>query len=46
MDKAEICNYADDTTIYVCDSEVENIIDILEQNTTQLSTWYPENYYY
>ena len=44
MNRSEICNYADDTTIYVCDSKIESVIDSLEQDATQLSTWYPENY--
>ena len=44
MNRAEICNYADDTTLYICDSEINNVIDGLEQDATHLSTWYPENY--
>ena len=38
MNRAEICNYADDTTIYICGSEVENVIGGLEQDASQLST--------
>ena len=44
MNRSEICNYADDTTIYVCDSKIGCVIDGLEQDTAQLATWYPENY--
>ena len=44
LNRAEICNYADDTTIYICGSEVENVIGGLEQDAIQISTWYPENY--
>ena len=44
INRAEISNYADDTTIYICVSEVENVIGGLEQDVIQLSTWYPENY--
>ena len=29
---------------YICDSEINNVIDGLEQDATHLSTWYPENY--
>ena len=32
MNRSEICNYADDTTIYIC------AIDVLEQDATWLST--------
>ena len=44
MNRLEICNYADDTTIYVCDSKIECVIDGLVQDAAQLATWYPENY--
>ena len=44
MNRSEICNYADDMTIYVCDSKIECVIDGLEQDAAQLATWYPENY--
>ena len=44
MNRSEICNYADDTIIYVCDSKIECVIDGLEQGATQLATWYPEHY--
>ena len=44
MNRAEICNYADNTTIYICCSEVENIIVRLEQDAITLLTLYPENY--
>ena len=33
---AEICNYADDTTLYSCDFEVKNMIAKLEQNANHL----------
>ena len=44
MNRSEICNYADDTTIYVCDSKIECVVDGLEQDAAQLATWHPENY--
>ena len=31
-------------TIYVCDSNIEHVIKVLEEYATRLSTWYPENY--
>ena len=44
MNRTEIWDYAHNITIYVCDSEVEYVIESLEQDAIQLSTWYPENY--
>ena len=44
MNETEICNYADDTTMYSCDSEVKNVIKRLEQDANQLTAWFPENY--
>ena len=40
----DICNYADDTTVYVCDSLLENIQNLLEQDALKLSGWFFENY--
>ena len=41
---SKICNYADDTTIYVCDRDHENIINRLENETLILSEWFQNNY--
>ena len=40
----DICNYADDTTIFVCDNQLENIQNRLEQDALKLSGWFRENY--
>ena len=40
----DICNYADDTTIYVCDNQLENIKNRLERDALKLSGWFHENY--
>ena len=42
MNGTEICNYADDITLYSCDHEVKYVITRLEQNANQLTTWFPE----
>ena len=39
-----ICNYADDTTIYVCDDNHENVLNKLESKTLILSEWFRNNY--
>ena len=44
MSGTEICNYADDTTLYSCDYEVKNVITRLEQDANRLTAWFPENY--
>ena len=44
MNRSETCSYADDATIYICDSKIECVIEALEQDATRLSTWYPENH--
>ena len=41
---SEICNYADDTTLYSCDRKVKKVITKLEQKANHLTTWFPENY--
>ena len=41
---ADICNYADDTTIYVCDNHLKNIQNRLERDALKLSGWFHENY--
>ena len=40
----KICNYADDTTIYVCDDNHESVLDKLESETLILSEWFRNNY--
>ena len=41
---SKICKYADDTTIYVCDRDHENIINRLENEILILSEWFQNNY--
>ena len=40
----KICNYSDDTTIYVCDANHKNVINRLESETLILSEWFQNNY--
>ena len=39
----KICNYADDTTIYVCDGNHKNVINKLETETLLISEWFRNN---
>ena len=38
MNGTEICNYADDTTLYSCDCEAKTVKTKLEQNANRLAT--------
>ena len=37
VNDAEICNYADDTTIYACDNNIEGIIETLESDALKIA---------
>ena len=40
----EICNYADDTTIFVCGTKFDPILKTLEKDASLLSNWFANNY--
>ena len=40
---AEICNYADDKTIYACDSNIESVVKTLESDALKIASWFPNN---
>ena len=41
--ESEICNFADDTTIYACDTDVEAIMIRLEGDLQRLMQWFTNN---
>ena len=43
VNDAQICNYADDTTIYASDSNIENVINTLESDALKIAEWFPNN---
>ena len=43
VEETEICNYADDTTIYVCGHELEHFVSSLETDAQKLFKWFFEN---
>ena len=43
MKETEICNYADDTTVYVCAQELEQIVSSLENDAARTSKWFFNN---
>ena len=44
IQETDICNYADDTTIYTCDSRLENVISRLENDSKIIIDWFRNNY--
>ena len=43
LEETEVCNYADDTAIYTCGPNVENVVAKLENDALMLSEWFPNN---
>ena len=43
LEETEVCNYADDTTIYTCGPNVENVVAKLENDALVISEWFPNN---
>ena len=41
--ESEICNFADDTTIYTCDKSINTVIVKLEDDLQKLLGWFKEN---
>ena len=44
VNKKSICNYADDTTIYACHTDLNTIIKNLEADGSILSNWFSSNF--
>ena len=40
----EICNFADDTTIYACDTDLSNLCNRIEHDSTLTIEWFENNY--
>ena len=43
MDTA-VCNFADDTTIFAADCQLDRVLERLETDALVLSKWFPENF--
>ena len=39
----DICNYADDTTIYACDNNLDNVLARLENDSNIIIQWFADN---
>ena len=44
MEDAEICNYADDTTIYAVSEKIDDVVRRLEDGVAAILNWFPNNY--
>ena len=44
LNECEICSYADDTTPFVCDEILENVVSKLEHDTEIAICWFDSNY--
>ena len=44
MKDTEICNYADDITVFACGSDLGSISESYERGATLLSLWFEHNY--
>ena len=44
IQETDICNYADDTTIYTCDIRLENVISRLENDSKVIIEWFRNDY--
>ena len=44
MEVTENCNYADDTPIFACGSDMSSILKSLEEDASLLSLWFKNNY--
>lgn len=40
----DVCNFADDTTLYACDTRLDNVLNQLEDNALTAILWFENNY--
>ena len=44
INSTDVCNYADDTTIYACHLDLETVLNRLEHDTLLAMEWFDSNY--
>ena len=44
LEETEICNYADDTTLYACGPNIETVVTHLENDALKITEWFPNNF--
>ena len=40
----DVCNFADDTTFFACDSDLKHLMERLEHDTKLVIEWFENNY--
>ena len=40
----QVCNFADDTTFYVCDKDLNTLINRLQHDTSLAIEWFESNF--
>ena len=43
-EQTDVCNYADDTTLFVCDQDLEYVLQRLEHDSLLAIEWFENNY--
>ena len=44
LKNVDVCNFADDTTPYVCGESIDKVLRLLEENTELALCWFEKNY--
>ena len=44
LKEIDMCNFADDTTPYVCDSDLKSVLETFEHNSELAVAWFKMNY--
>ena len=43
-EQTNVCNYADDTTFYVCEQDLESLLQRLDHDSLLAIEWFENNY--
>ena len=44
LNNTDVCNYADDTTLFACDIDTDNVVARLEKDSAHAIKWFSDNY--
>ena len=44
LNNTDVCNYADDTTLFYCDIDTDNVVARLELDSAHAIKWFSDNY--
>ena len=43
IEETEICNFADDNTLFACDTSLLSVLDRLKRDVSRVNTWFKDN---